>query len=154
MPPLFVAMKILKYTFKIPNLEVIDGDLVENGVTEETYTFTLLHKGIGIFEELSNQPLMAYLYDIKDIDSTESISKVMSKDFIPNLACASYCKIEDGKFHNNRATAEEFRKLPAFQKTSDDINFAMELLQMATDCLVEKSKEENKTKTNVNQKKV
>lgn len=145
-------MKILKYTFRIPKLEIVDGELVEGGFTEETYTFTLLHKGVGLFEELANKPLMAFLLDI-DIENKESISKLLSKDFIPNLASASYVKIEDNKFHNNRATAEEFKKLPVFARLSDDLQFATELIQMATECMVDIKQSENKTKANVKSKK-
>lgn len=154
MPPLFVEMKILKYTFKLPNLQVVDGDLIDNGFEEETYTFTLLHKGVGLFEELSGTPLMAYLVDIDINNLKDSMSKLMSKDFIPNLACASYVKIEDNKFHNNRATAEDFKKLPVFNRINDDVEFAMELMQMALDCMVEVKKSEQKTKEIVNSKKV
>lgn len=147
-------MKILKHTFKIPELEIVNGDLVENGYKEETYTFTLLHKGVGLFEELTNTPLMAFMVDIDGENMKESISKLMSKDFIPNLACASYVKIEDNKFHNNRATAEDFKKLPVFNRINDDLDFAMDLLQMAMDCMLEIKKSEEKTKENVNSKKV
>lgn len=154
MPPLFIEMKILKYTFRIPKLDVIDGELVEDGYTTETYTFTLLHKGVGLFEEITRKPLMAYLYEVGDIEDKENISKLMSKDFIPNLASASYIKIEDNKFHNNRSTAEEFRKLPVFQEINNNLDFAMELLQMATDCLIEINESEKKTKEKVNSKKI
>lgn len=147
-------MKILKYTFRIPKLEVVDGDLVEDGFNEETYTFTLLHKGVGLFEEITRKPLMAYLYEIGDIGDKDNISKLMSKDFIPNLASASFIKIEDNKFHNNRTTAEEFRKLPVYQEINNNLDFAMELLQMATDCLVEINESEQKSKAKVNSKKV
>ncbi len=127
MPPLFVEMKILKYTFRIPKLEVVDGELIENGFNEESYTFTLLHKGVGLFEDLSSKPLLAYLYEI-DLENKEAISKLLSKDFIPNLACASYVKIENNQFHNNRATAEDFKKLPVYQKVNEDINFLIHWL--------------------------
>ena len=153
MPPLFVEMKILKYTFRIPKLEVVDGELIENGFNEESYTFTLLHKGVGLFEDLSSKPLLAYLYEI-DLENKEAISKLLSKDFIPNLACASYVKIENNQFHNNRATAEDFKKLPVYQKVNEDINFAIELIQMAMDCMIEIEKEKIKTKDGVKSKKV
>ena len=147
-------MKILKYTFRIPKLEVIDDELVESGFNEQTYTFTLLHKGVGLFEEMAHKPLMAYMFEIGDVTDKDSVSKLMSKDFIPNLACASYIKIENGQFHNNRATAEDFKKLPVYQRLTDDLDFAMEILQMATDCMIEIKKSEQKTKQNVNSKKV
>lgn len=153
MPPLFIEMKILKHTFRIPKLEIVDDDLIENGYTEETYTFTLLHKGVGLFEDLAEKPLLAYLYEI-DLENKEAMSKLLSKDFIPNLACASYVKIENNQFHNNRATAEDFKKLPVFSKVREDLDFAVELIQMAMDCMLEIEKQNKNTKNDVNSKKV
>ena len=75
---LIFEMKILKHTFKIPKLEVINDELVESGVCEETYTFTLLHKGVGLFEDIAKKPLLAYLYEI-DIEDKEAIAKILSK---------------------------------------------------------------------------
>lgn len=125
--------KIIKHTFKIPNLSVnADGELTENGFSEETYTFTLLHKGFGIYEELTGKPLMATLIEL---DGDEAMEKMISKSFISNLACASYVKIENGKFHNNRATAEEFKKSIAYTKVTEDVSFIQELINMAMECI-------------------
>lgn len=153
MPPLIFEMKILKHTFKIPKLEVVDGELIENGFNEETYTFTLLHKGVGLFEDLADKPLLAYLYEI-DMEDKEAMSKLLSKDFIPNLACASYVKIENNQFHNNRATAEDFKKLPVYQKVNEDLEFAVDLIQMAMDCILEEEKNKKKNDEVVKSKKV
>lgn len=147
-------MKIIKHTFRIPKLEIQNGDLVETGYNEETYTFTLLHKGIGIFEEMVGTPLMAYLADVDTENIKESLKTLMSKDFIPNLASASYVKIEDNKFHNNRATAEDFKKLPVFNHISDDLDFAMDLIQMTLDCMIDEKKANIKSDNKVNTKKV
>ena len=127
-------MKIFEYTFKLPNLSVKDGKLIENGMSEETYTFTLLHKGFGLYEDLTGKPLMAKLMELNDADN---IDKIISKDFISNLACASYVKIEGDKFHNNRATAEEFRKSAVFSKTTEDVNFIKGLISMALECITD-----------------
>lgn len=157
--------KIIKHTFELPKLEVVDGELVENGTIQETYTFTLLHKGMGLFEELSDKPLMAYLMQFRegiesddldklsDEEKTSVIEKLLSRNFINNLACASYTKIEDNKFHNNRATAEEFKKTYAYQKLTEDVDFILSLMTMATECLTEKMKSTQNTKSNVNSKK-
>ena len=157
--------KIIKHTFELPKLEVVDGELVENGTIEETYTFTLLHKGMGLFEELSDKPLMAYLMqfregiesddlnNLNDEEKANVIEKLLSRNFINNLACASYTKIEDNKFHNNRATAEEFKKTYAYQKLGEDIDFILSLISMATECLTEKMSSVQKSKANVNAKK-
>lgn len=127
-------MKIFEYTFNIPNLTVSDGKLVESGSTQETYTFTLLHKGFGLYEDLTGKPLMAKLMELTDLDDIE---KIISKEFISNLACASYVKIDGDKFHNNRATAEEFRKSAVYSKTTEDVNFIRGLISMALECITD-----------------
>lgn len=130
--------KILKYTFKTPTLEVVDGELVENGSEEETCYFTLLHKGIGLYEEMAKEPLLATLTAItnKGADNEDiDFKKILSQDFISNLAAASYCKIEDNKFHNNRSTAEEFKKKPIYSNVATNIDFVRQLISMATDCI-------------------
>ena len=136
-------MKIFEYTFNIPNLTVKDGKLVENGITEETCTFTLLHKGFGLYEELTGKPLMAKLLEFEDMSD---LDKMISKDFIANLACASYCKIVGDKFHNNRATAEEFKKSAVYSKTTEDMKFIRGLISMALECVADT----NKKNTTVN----
>ena len=154
MLPLIFAMKILKYTFNLPKLEVIDGDLVETGVIEETHTFTLLFKGIGIYEELANKPLLSSLMSMTndgEIDRS-TIDNMMSREFLSNLACASYVKIENGKFHNNRATAEEFKKTSAYSEIFKDIDFITELMTMAVECIKEDEIAKAKTKANTNSK--
>jgi hypothetical protein len=140
-------MKIIKHTFRIPKLTVSGDELIEDGFIEETYTFSLLHKGMGIFEELSGKPLMSYLTDIaSDGDQMEAINKFLDKNFIPNLASASYVKIVDGKFHNNRATAEEFKKTAVFPRITEDLAFVEELVEMAVDCILGDQKALNNSK--------
>lgn len=130
-------MKILNYTFKLPKLELVDGELVETGTIEEKHTFTLLFKGIGLYEEMANQPLLTSLMSVaQDGEMTNaSIEKILSKDFISNLACASYVKIENNKFHNNRGTAEEFKKTSAYSEIFRDFDFITQLIEMAVDCI-------------------
>ena len=143
MPSLIFAMKIIKHTFVFPKLIIKDGELVEEGTIEETYTFTLLHKGFGIYEELTGRPLMATLVEL---DGEDAMQKLISKDFIANLACASYVKIVDGKFHNNRATAEEFKKSLAYSKVTEDVSFIKDLVQMAMECVNDSNKSLSKEK--------
>lgn len=135
MLPLIFGMKIFEYTFKLPKLSIENGKLMENGYTEETYTFTLLHRGFGLYEDLTGKPLMAKLMELENVD--ESLEKIISKEFISNLACASYVKIDGDKFHNNRATAEEFRKSAVYSKTTEDVNFIKGLIQMALECITD-----------------
>ena len=154
MPPSIFAMKIIKHTFKIPRLEVNDdGELIEIGDIEETYTFTLLHKGIGIFEEMSGKPLMSYLTNMAAKGEAEMVQEFLDKSFIPNLACASYVKIENGHFHNNRSTAEEFKRSSVYPHVTEDLNFITKLVEMAIDCVLGEQASESKTKQNANSKK-
>ena len=155
MLPLIFEMKILKYTFKLPNLTVVDDELVEDGVIEETHTFTLLFKGFGVYEELAHKPLLSSLTKFAGKDGevdSDSLDNMLSRDFISNLACASYVKIENGKFHNNRSTADEFKKTKAYSYLFRDLEFIQELLKMASDCVLEDEKEKVKTKANSNLK--
>lgn len=153
MLPFIFEMKILKYTFRIPQLSIVDGELIEEGNKEETYTFTLLHKGIGLYEEMAGEPLINTLLDVQNLKENEIAKIVMNSKFVLNLASASYVKIEDGKFHNNRATCEEFKKLPVCNHLNDP-NFVAQLLQMATECVVGDLKQNPKSiKKNKEEKK-
>lgn len=146
MLPLIFAMKIFTYTFRIPKLSIENGNLVENGYTEETCTFTLLHKGFGLYEDITGKPLMSKLLELENFE--DSLEKMISKEFISNLACASYIKIEGDKFHNNRSTAEEFRKSAVYSKTTEDVEFIKGLIQMALECITDAnniSKKQKKT---------
>lgn len=142
-------MKILKYTFKMPNLKLVGDDLIEDGFEEETHTFTLLFKGIGVYEEMAHKPLLASLTQVGNLEEDEqAIENILSKDFISNLACASYIKIEDGKFHNNRSTAEEFKKTKAYSYIFRDVDFIQELVKMASECIMDDTKGKAKSKAN------
>lgn len=155
MLPFIFEMKILKYTFTYPNLEIVDGELIESGTSEETYTFTLLFKGIGVFEELANQPLLTSLLSIANADGSikeESVNRLLSKDFISNLACASYIKIDGDRFHNNRATAEEFKKTKAYSEIFKDMGFIEALLMMAVECVADEQKSKAKSKASTQSK--
>lgn len=151
MLPFIFEMKILKYTFKLPNLKIEDDELIEDGFIEETYTFTLLFKGIGVYEELAHKPLLASLGELGNSD--DALENMLSKDFISNLACASYVKIENGKFHNNRSTADEFKKTKAYSYIFKDVHFIEELVKMASECILddEKAKAKSKTTSSKNQ---
>ncbi len=129
--------KIIKYTFKIPNVIVENGELVQKGEKEETYFFTFLFKGLGIFEEISNEPLIDNLVDLIKLDESAQIKKVMNSKFLLDLASASYVKIENNRYHNNRSTCEDFRK-SSIVNHLNDIDFIVELLHMAIECLIGK----------------
>lgn len=142
-----IMAKIIKHTFIIPNLTVKDGELVEGKETAITYQFTLLFKGIGLYEELSGKSLLNSLMDATG-NNAESmdINKFTDKKLIKDLACASYVKIDGDKFHNNRATAEEFKKTQVYNILDKDIGFVMKLLTMAMECVYGEEKEKAKTK--------
>ena len=134
--------KIIKHTFKLPNLTVKDGELVEDKETTATYTFTLLFKGIGLYEEIAGKPLLNSLMGAvgDGADEMDAIEKIMDKKFIKDLACASYVKIVGDKFHNNRATAEEFKKSQVYPFIENDYEFAVKLISMAMECVYDKEK--------------
>lgn len=140
--------KIIKHTFKIPNLVVKDGELVEEKETTATYQFTLLFKGIGLYEELSGKPLLNSLMEAvgDDADQSKVLAKFTDKKLIKDLACASYVKIDGDKFHNNRATAEEFRKTQVYNVVEKDYEFVIKLLTMAMECVYGEQKGKAKSK--------
>jgi len=141
--------KIIKHTFKLPNLTVKDGELVEDKETTVTYTFTLLFKGIGLYEEIAGKSLLNSLMGVavsEDEDPMKAVEKIMDKKFIRDLACASYVKIVGDKFHNNRATVEEFKKSQVFPFIENDYEFVVELMTMAMECVYDKEKSKTKSK--------
>lgn len=140
--------KIIKHTFKIPNLVVKNGELVEGSETTATYQFTLLFKGIGLYEELSGKPLLNSLMEAvgEGVTQSELISKFTDKKLIKDLAAASYIKIDGDKFHNNRATAEEFKKTQVYANIEKDYDFVVQLLTMAMECVYGEQKGKAKSK--------
>lgn len=139
--------KIIKHTFKIPNLVVKDGELIEDKETTVTYQFTLLFKGIGLYEEISGKSLLnSLMASAVDDDKSTALAKMVDKKLIKDLACASYIKIVGDKFHNNRATAEEFRKSQVYPILENDFEFITKLLQMAMECVYDEQKGKAKSK--------
>lgn len=133
--------KIIKHTFNIPNLSVKDGELVEGNPITKTYTFTLLYRGIGLYEEIAKEPLFNSLLDcIGKENDIENAKNLLNKDFIKTLACVSYCKIDGDKFHNNRATCEEFKKTPVYPLIEQDFEFITKLISMAMECCYDNEK--------------
>lgn len=125
-------MKILKYEFSIPKLVIEDGELYEMGEIKETHTFTLLFKGVDLYEKLSGKPLLSDIAKYGNEVNTQNIDIEMIK----NLAKASFVKIEDNQFHQNMITADEFTKTQAYSRIGMDTNFMVELLNMVVDCCV------------------
>ena len=145
--------KIIKHTFEIPNLTVKNGELVEGKPTTVTYTFTLLFKGFGIFEDLHGSTLFSALLESIGDNETDSVKKLLGTSMIKDLACASYVKIDGDKFHNNRATEEEFRKSQVYPLVDNDYEFVTKLTQMAMECVYDEQKNKSNTKKEVNRSK-
>lgn len=133
-------MKIIKHKFVIPQLAIVNDELVETDPKEETYTFTLLHGGIGVFEENYGKSLLSVLMSMNRDNDDERIERLIGDNtFILELASASYVKIENGKFENNRATSEEFKQKEVVEHLYD-VAFITKLLQMASECIVQQQK--------------
>lgn len=128
-------MRILKYKFTIPTLMVDGDEIIECEPKEETYTFTLLFKGVDLFEKLTGKALLTELARM-GTGSEEDMIKRLDVSVIKNLAKASFCKIEGDAFHQNMATADEFAKTLAYQQIGTDTDFMTALLEMAIDCCV------------------
>lgn len=139
-------MKIIQHTFTIDGLRVMNGELREVEKVSEEYTFSLLHKGFGLFESEYGSPLFTALMgklkginvEELDVSNEETITKILDileDKFIKALACASYIKIENDEFHNNGVTCDEFKKTLAYQKVSSDIDFVTKLIQMIIESL-------------------
>ena len=138
--------KIIKHTFEIPNLTLQNGELVEGNPTTATYTFTLLFKGFALFEEIHGKSLFSAMLDMyrEGADESENAKTMFGSSVIKDLASASYVKIEGDRFHNNRATVEEFKKCPAYQIVENDMGFVAKLTEMATECIYNKKMQTEK----------
>lgn len=147
--------KIIKHTFSIPNLSVENGELVEGEPRKETYTFTLLYRGVGLFEEITGESIFKVLMNMSASSNSEAeaVSNMMDKNFIQTLASVSYVKLDGDRFHNNRATVEEFKKTPVYPLLTQDIGFVTKLYGMAMECISEADKSKSKTKENANRSK-
>ena len=96
---------------------------------------------------------MSYLTKVAMKSEEEMVQEFLDKSFIPNLACASYVKIENGHFHNNRSTAEEFKKSSVYPHLTEDLTFITKLVEMAIDCVLGDKIAQSKNKQNANSKK-
>lgn len=135
-------MKIIEHTFKIPKLGIENGKLTVGKDEESTYTFTLLYKGLGIYEEMTGKPLINDIIKIGELkNDADKVMALLNGTMVKNLACASYVRIDGDRFHNNRATAEEFKKLPVYNYIDRDYDFIMQLYNMAMDCVSDNAKQ-------------
>lgn len=142
-------MKIIKHTFELPNLQLDqNGELIEGTPIYKTCTFTLLHGGIGRFEETYGKPLMSKIMEMNKAEGTEEergMKLIADRKFILDLAGASYVKIENNKFENNRATMDEFINSDIADHVMN-IDFITKLFEMTTECVIGKVKETKEVK--------
>lgn len=133
--------KIIKHNFSIPNLVMKDGELVEDKPTIITCTFTLLFKGMGLFEEIHGSPLFTAMLDLVGGNNDIENAKVLyGSNVIKDLAAASYVKIDGDRFHNNRKTVDEFINGRVYPLVENDTEFVIKLTQMAMECIYGKPK--------------
>lgn len=152
--------EIIKHTFYVEQVSVVDGELVVGDPIEYTYNFTLLIKGFDLFEREYGKPIMQVLTklfketgveDFDNIDKAGTIKNIINANetlfdakFIKALACASYVKINNSMPINNDITVQEFKESEVYELVTSDLDFITELLSMTLDCL--NRKEENKKK--------
>ena len=151
-----MAKEIYKHTFYVDQVNLVDGELVIGDPVEYTYTFSLVMKGMDLFEKEYGQPLIKTLTDIvrstnvKTVEELEHLDdnmdfllnmsgSILDGKFIKALACASYIKIENGQAINNEMTAEEFKNLPAYDYVTSDFEFLGKMLSMALSCIQDDS---------------
>lgn len=165
-----MAKEIYKHTFFVDNVRVENGDLIIDEPTEYTYQFTLLMKGLDLFEREYGQPLIKALTTmiketkVSDINDLENLNDnmdfllnmtegVLDGKFIRALACASYVKIENNQPINNEFTVEEFKELPVYPHITGDFEFLGKMMSMAINCVQDsgdKKKNNNQTKKGKN----
>ena len=146
-------MKIFKYKFEIPNIQLdANGELIEGTPTYKDCTFTLLHGGVGRFEEYYGTSFMKRIMELNK-GSNEDIAFALFNDrkFVVALAGASYVKIENGAFQNDRSTMDEFINGPLADLVMNT-EFMIGLLQMATECVIGKVKKKENAKKSKNAK--
>lgn len=149
---------IIKHTFTETTLAIEDGELVEKVVSEKEYRFSLNMKGLDLFEREYGKPLIktltkviknvdfATLQNIQDASNRNvgsimgAIDNLIDADFLKALACSSFISIVDGQPVNNDLTKEQFKESFAYGEMLNDIDFVVELLNMAIDCVFSKTK--------------
>lgn len=136
-------MKIFNYTFFKDNLAVIDGEIVETDPTEYNMSFSLTMKGLELFEDEYETPIVNVLLRDNSFE-TESI------DFIRAVACSTYLKIEDGKVVQNEATLKEFKEdfADIYKSCASDAAFKVQLIAMCIECIEDRSKKATKNGSN------
>lgn len=161
-----MAKEIYKHTFYVDQVSVVDGELIIGDPVEYTYNFSLVMKGMDLFEKEYGKPLISTLTNIvretnvKTVEELENLddnmdfllgmsSSFIDGKFIKALACASYIKIENNQPINNEFTAEEFKQLPVYPYVTSDFEFLGKMLSMAVSCI-----QDDNPKKKQNQKKV
>lgn len=161
-----MAKEIYKHTFYVDQVSVVDGELIIGDPIEYTYNFSLVMKGMDLFEKEYGKPLIASLTSIVKETNVKTVEELENLDnnmdfllnmtdsfidgkFIRALACASYIKIENNQAINNEMTVEEFKESPVFPYITGDFDFLGKMLSMAISCIQDDVPKKNKN----NQKK-
>ena len=130
-------MKILKYTFKVQDIDVRGDDLQASDEYDCTMHFSLLHKGHELFEKDYGKSVLSVLMNkFKDGVKEEDVANELLGDrFVRCLAAASYLKVVDGKVQNDAITQQEFKESRVNNIVDSDIEFVMQLISMTIDSL-------------------
>lgn len=129
-------MEILKHTFEIPKLGVVNGDIVELDPERVTCSFALTIKALELFEEEYGEPIINVLFGNNN-------GEVTTGRFVRALACSMYLKIADGQILQNEATKEEFQNLEIYQSVASDLTFTANLVTTAVKSIEEKTKKDS-----------
>lgn len=128
-------MEILKHTFEVTKLGVIDGEIVELDPEKITCHFALTLKALEMFEDEYGEPIINVLFASNNSD-------LASGRFVRALSCSMYLKVVDGQIMQNEATKEEFQNLAIYQSVGSDLTFATLLVSSAVKAVEEKAKKD------------
>lgn len=153
--------KLVEYTFEEDNIQIVDGEIIICDPKEYSARFMATTKALDLFEQDYGKPMIKTLLDmiasagISNIEDIKSgidngmVGAMFETRFVKALASSCYFKIANGAFIQNEATAIEFRESPMYNLASNDVDFIVELIQSATNCIFEKQKkkqQQGKTK--------
>lgn len=153
----------MKYTFVNDGIAVVNGELIEQDGIEVEYNFTLKMNALKLFEMEYGKPLLKSLMEIlrnvdgnrlnemmdgKAVDTSDGLylgNALLDEKFIRALACATYVKVEGNEAFNNEMTVEEFKSSFVYDKVVNDADFAMKLITMSCQSILDKKKKGSNT---------
>lgn len=129
-------METLKYKFEIPNVKIVDGDVVEDTPTEYECMFSLTVKSLELFEEETGRVLLNALFSDEQYTT--------KPEYIRALACCCYFKIDGNSFVQNESTKDEFKKMPFYKTLGNDSLFIVNLQNMVIKSIAESNEKAKK----------